>query len=515
MKNNFVKILVGLLVVVFVGVGCSKSDFDINKNPNSPTDSTITYNLLLPGSLQTSATNVATNWGFLQNWLSFWARSGTYAPNVTEETYNITTTFQNGVWNSLYYEAFNYNIMELKAKQAGATFYEGVARIMKAHAFQNLVDVYNNVPYFNALKGNQNPTPEYDKGLDIYKDLFRQIDTAFTLFDELNPDLNIDYETNDLLYGGDVTLWKKFGNTLKLRMLVHLAEVSDFDFEGEIAIIDATGVGYLGSGESADIDPGFNSTKPAPFYNTYVRDNTGTATANSVYFKANSYAIGYYQYNGDPRLTRFYAAGSQGNRGVQYGLPPVTSNAAGTLSSVSGPGVAKESGYNSDAWIITSMESFFLQAEARERGIIQSGETAEELLRKAIQESFIWMGLTSEAADTYVTNNASFPDVDYTAVGGGLFTIISQKWFALNTFATLEVWSDYRRNDIDGKNHFVYGERSEYDPGPAISVAPQNTATEIPIRLLYPQNEYNYNAKNVGAEGNINQFSSKIFWDLN
>ncbi len=514
MKNNFVKILSSILLVSVIGVGCSKSDFNINRNPNDPTDSTITYNLLLASSLQTSANNVANNWGWLQNWLSFWSRSGTYAPNVTEETYNITTTFQNGVWNSFYYEAFNYNIMQLKAQQAGATFYEGVARIMKAHAFQNLVDVYGNVPYFNALKGNQNPTPEYDNGLDIYKDLFRQIDTAFTLFDALNEDLNVDYKTNDLVYAGNVESWKKLGNTLKLRMLVHLADVPGFDFDSEIAKIDESGAGYLATGESATIQPGFGSTKPTPFYNNYVKDNTGTATANSVYYKANSYAVDYYKYDGDPRLTRFYTPGSQGSRGVAYGLPPVTSNAASTLSAVSGPGVLS-SGSTSKAWILTSMESLFLQAEARERGIIKSGETAEQLLVNAVTESFIWMGLTAEDADEYLSGNATYPDVDYTAEGGGLFTIISQKWFALNTFASLEVWSDYRRVDLDGENHFVYGARVDYDPGPAISVAPQNTATEIPIRLLYPQNEYNYNAQNVGNEGTINQFSSKIFWDIN
>ena len=52
-------------------------------------------------------------------------------------------------------------------------------------------------------------------------------------------------------------------------------------------------------------------------------------------------------------------------------------------------------------------------------------------------------------------------------------------------------------------------------PGPPISVEPANTATEIPLRLLYPQGEFNYNAENVAAEGTVNVFTNKIFWDLN
>src|SRR6478735_11056761 len=134
-----------IILVIAVGFGgvtsCSKSDFDINKNPNAPTDSTITYNLLLASSLQTTASLVETQWGFLQNWLGYWARSGTYAPNVTEESYDVTNNFQTGIWDNFYANTFNYDIMQKKAAVAGATFYEGVASIMKSHNFQILVDV--------------------------------------------------------------------------------------------------------------------------------------------------------------------------------------------------------------------------------------------------------------------------------------------------------------------------------------------------------------------------------------
>ncbi len=514
MKLN--KIFYSLIFLVILGSGiisCKKSTFDINKDPNQPTDSTVTYNLILPAAMQTTSAIVANSWGWLQNWLGFWARSGTYAPNVTEETYTITTNFQNGLWNNLYSNALNYEIMRQKANVAGATFYEGVGTIMKAHNFQILVDIYNNVPYFDALKGNANPTPKYDKGLDIYKDLFRQIDKGIELINATVDAKNVDYKTNDLLFGGDKTKWNKFGNTLKLRMLVHLSGVAGFDFASEMAIIQANGKGFLGAGETAQLNPGFNSTKPNPFYRTYVRDEGNVVTGNSVYYKANSYAIGYYNLDGDPRLARFYVAGSQGQRGVPYGLPPVTENAAGTLSGVNGPGVLKGSGYDSPAWILTAMESLFLQAEARQRGILNFGPTAKTLYTNAVVESFTFMGLTANQANTYFAFNAGFPDVDFDV--DPIYAIISQKWFALNAFAPFEVWADYRRVDHGGEKHFVYGVEAGYDPGPPISVAPQNTATEIPVRLLYPQNEYNYNSANVGAEGTINQFTSKVFWDVN
>jgi hypothetical protein len=189
---------------------CKKSTFDINQNPNQATDSTVSHDVILPAALHATGVAVSTPWGFLQNWMGFWARSGTYAPNVTEESYQITTSFGNGVWNGLYDNSYDYQIMMIKARQAGADYYQGIARIMKAHNFQMLVDAYGNVPYFEALKGNANPTPMYDKGEDIYKDLLRQIDTGIALITGADVTKNRDIATNDIMFGANKTLWAKF-----------------------------------------------------------------------------------------------------------------------------------------------------------------------------------------------------------------------------------------------------------------------------------------------------------------
>jgi hypothetical protein len=509
---------------------CKKSAFDINKNPNSATDSTVSYDVILPAALTNTGSIMANNWGFLQNWMGYWARSGTYAPNVTEETYQITTAFGNGIWNGIYDNNYDYQIMQIKAKQAGATFYEGIARIMKAHNYQMLVDVYGNVPYFQALKGNANTTPAYDKGIDVYKDLFRQIDTAITSIRTAST--NKDIVANDVMFAGNATLWVKFGNTIKLRMLVHLmgggilspqTTVSGIDIPGEFAKIALDGTGYLGAGENAQVNPGFKSDKPNPFYNNYKASTTGVQTANNVYYRANKWGIGYYAYNGDLRQARVYeASAATGMKGVEYGLPPITANNSANLAGI-GPGLYKTN--TAAQAILTSAESFFLQAEARQRGFITSGSTAATLLRSGIIESFTYLGVANAAtaAAAYISGNAGYADVDIAAPAlaaglpaGGLFTIISQKWFALNGINTLEVWTDYRRVNLSATTpNFVYGQAVSYDPGPPISVSPQNSSTKIPVRLLYPQNEYNYNPANVGKEGTVNQFTSRIFWDLN
>jgi hypothetical protein len=176
----------------------------------------------------------------------------------------------------------------------------------------------------------------------------------------------------------------------------------------------------------------------------------------------------------------------------------------------------------------------FLQAEARFRGWITSGPTAFELFRSAVVDNFRFVGVPGDhlaAFNTMVANNANYPDVDYNTPagaqgpgypGGGLYTIIAQKWFALNGINTLEIWTDYRRLSYADfatypgapTDHMVYGEAATYPAGPTISVAPQNTATKIPVRYLYPQTEYNYNSANVSAEGTIDRYT-RIFWDIN
>lgn len=531
-------------MIIAAGTGCRKSQFNINQNINNPTDSTVTYDVVLPSALHASGTIIGQQWQVHQRWMGYWARSGTYAPNVIEETYEITTGFGNGIWNSCYDNNYDYQIVKSKAAVAGAGLYEGVARIMMSHNFQILVDVYGNVPYSQALKGGGNPTPSYDKGLDIYKDLFRQVDTAIALIKAADYSVaaNKDFSTNDIIFGvsrypqGSLTLsaytaqqkarWIRFANTLKLRWLIHCYAVAGINKAAEMAIINSEGSGFLQAGEDVLVQPGYASDKPNPFYTTFVTNVAGSATANSVYNKANKWGIDYYAYNGEMlagrRGTRFYAAGSGGLVGVPYGLPPVNANAAPVLAGI-GPGVAKTNTAAQN--IMIAAESFFLQAEAIVRGYI-FGDTLLAT-NTGIAESFRYVGATDAAG--YISGNAGYADVDFTAPAlgpgqprGGLYTILSQKWFALNATNTLEVWTDYRRVPYSAvasvagasTSNFVYGAGVGYDAGPTISVSPQNTSTKIPVRYLYPQTEYNYNATNVGAEGTVDRYT-KIFWDIN
>jgi len=553
----------GLIATTTVALltGC-KTDFDINASQENLSAGSLNYRDVLPSSIATSAKIVAADWKFLQNWMGYWARSGSYQNDNEEETYNFTNTFPTtggNPWNDLYYNASSYNYVQQKAKASGDGFYEAICRIMKAQNFQILTDVYGNIPYFQALQGNDVRNPKYDKGIDIYKDLFRQLDTAIALLKSpaAAASANDKIATNDLVFKGNATLWIKFANTLKLRMVIHCqngldaassSSVAGIDYAAIMSGINAEGTGFLNSGETAKINPGFSSSKPSPFYRYFAINENGTLAGIADNTKANAFAVGlgtrtelgYYRYNGDPRENKFYVKPDVNpnasvytartyHKGIPYGAvsgfaPGYTGDSLSAINQINTTSPTtglSPNGAASDAWLMTSVESLFLQAEAAQRGLLP-GVDPQTALTAAIRESFTSLGLTVANANAYINTNAGFADVDYTAVvdptignlvNGGLYTIIAQKWFALNGIAPFEVWCDYRRTDI------VYGEGVSYDQtgtgawATNLSVL-SGAASSIPVRLFYPQSEYSFNEANVNTQGSINVFTSKVFWDL-
>ena len=90
---------------------------------------------------------------------------------------------------------------------------------MEAYTWQSLVDVYGYIPYSEAIQGSANLVPVYDKDSDVYNDLFTKITSAVNTLKGGGTSF---LSGADLIYGGDVAKWAKFGNSLKLRMAVRI-----------------------------------------------------------------------------------------------------------------------------------------------------------------------------------------------------------------------------------------------------------------------------------------------------
>ena len=508
--NKFRISIITLGLVIVFGA-CKKSFFDINQDPNRPTAGAITPNLTLAAQLTAVAGRNASTYDMLNRWMGYWSASGSYSRSTVEMSYNITNTTMEFNWNNLYYVLGQLRNMETKAAETDMKFYQGIAKILSAHEWGVLVDCYGDVPFTNALDLIGNIRPTYSKGEDVYKALLPMIDEGLALIKAAGSD--IDIASQDILFGGNKTKWAKFANTLKLRLLIHAYKTNVFNVSSEIAKITAEGSGFLGSGESAMVQPGYSADKPNPYYAAHLHSINGNETDN--YNRANCFSLNLMQNNNDIRYTRFYRTTKAPVPGALYRCTSYGADPKDDVNSdrTSGPGyglirVAESvftvppssvavTGATKPMWLMTSVEAMFLVAEATARGwLAGNAQTAYE---NAVRESFTYLMLTTADANTYLAQPAN-AQVAWPAAGTlaeKISVIMWQKYFALNGLQANETWTDWRRTGV---------------VQPPLSIAPERGSNPIPRRMLYPSGEFSYNASNV-PQG-TNQFTSKIFWDL-
>jgi hypothetical protein len=472
---------------------CSKKDFDINSpNPNQP--SVVTPDLILSASLSATANLVqGGDENFLNFWMGYWAPYGEQSPAVL--SYNLTTDTYANNWDDAYIILENYKIIVDNSRKPDNAYFLAIAKIMEVFHYQCLVDLYNNIPYSQALSSH-NPFPKFDSATAVYKDLVVQLDSAVTIINSAITSSVEDPGASDVLFGGDMDKWIKFDRTLKLKILMRLTQTTGGPAYITSNLAGLTKDDFLGAGEDAGINPGYTNataTQQSPLWRNIGYNPDGSPTGGYTYIRANSYAVNFYLNTNDPRVGQFYAENADGiYKGRAFGSSDVGQGG----NNISGFGMGLLNSASAPAYILTAFESLFLQAEATQRGYISGDPIA--LYESAVTESFRLLSVPDfvNAAQTYYSQPGNL--VNISSSSDKIFTIITQKWAAMNGYDPLESYSDWRRLNIP--------------PDLPVSVYPGTTATHIPYRLLYPSSEYHYNAANVGAEGTINQFTSLIFW---
>ncbi|HVS96481.1 MAG TPA: SusD/RagB family nutrient-binding outer membrane lipoprotein [Puia sp.] len=490
--------------VLTLGLGsCSKSYFDINNNPNQATSASA--QLVLPNALTTTASNQEVPFNFLSAWLGYLGQSGSYATGAGDiASYKQTTNSADGLWTNRYRNLADYDYIEKNAHKNKLPFYEAAAKIMKAFVFEQLVDMFNNIPYSQALQGTNIITPKYDDAQSVYNAITLQIDSAVILLGR--PDA-IGDKTYDVMFGKNFfgnsyksalenLYWMKFANTLKLRILLRQSQVaSQASFiQAEIAKITQNQAGFLDY--DAGVNPGYsnNSGQQNPQWGFFVTlTGNPTAGGGADFWKANQYSITWLTNHNDPRLPQIYKPGGAGMVGSVLGS---TNNPAGTNAATPGPGILQ--GVNQSTIIISAAQSYLMQAEADVRGLL--GGNAVSDFDKGVQASFDYLGAGSSAA--YVAQNDNQTNLSVAAgTSQQLACIMRQEWIADNQIDPFDAWSNYRRLHLPA------------DLPLSISPFLDQSPASIPIRFLYPTSEYNNNTANVSAQGTIDYHKSPVFWN--
>lgn len=541
MKKYFKIALASLLLMVFAGCG----DFlDINDDPNSPTSARVTQ--LLPAIEERLANALGMNG--LSSTSSFLMQYNVTRGNLND--YVIAANTGAGTWNSLYQDCLT-DIRELikVAEPQGYTAYVGVGKILQGFIFSVLVDYWGDVPFSEANQGSANPTPKFDTDSDVYDAAIALIDAGLA---ELDKPVTFAIRADDKIYAGDLVKWRRFANTVKLKMYNQMrldrnvstqvnALIGPDPAAATNLIINIADDFQLAYGTNTNPDnrnpayatqyaPG-TKTSPNPYFWEVLRGVDTFGHGGNI-FSVEDPRIPYYVYKqlGPSEAAQNPTAYRDGgfvsifsfsfnidpNEGFDQsasasvmGLYPIggryDNNA---LNATGGATKANNNGYAiTPQRILTAFQTDFIIAELRHAGVYTLGSsTTAGLLQSAVTKAFAKVNqvaaaasaplITNAARDTYI---ASVMDEFNNGTRGAtpLQVIMTQKWIASYGYA-VDAFTDFRRTGFpilhDGNT--------------------DNRATTVRTRdyvvsLVYPDNELFLNPT---APEQRNPYLNKVFW---
>jgi hypothetical protein len=537
MKKTNIKYYLSAFLMLFAASSC-EDQLDINKNPNNPTEADV--ELVLPQAIVASA-SVANQFNtYGAHFGGFMANAGGFSGFGNLLNYNLTPNDWNAMWVNTYQDPLadlKYIIDQTDGDDKYA-YFNAAARIMRVVNYQRLVDAFGNVPYSEALRADEGfVAPAYDDAATIYQDLFSQLDIAIATIDNAEFPLRL-RKANDPLFGSFPTAsgerdideqmmdWKRYANTLKLRILIRLSEKSEFDsfVTTGFANLDADGIGFLA--DDAIVDPGYELNRPNPTWNSWGRDAAGTLSNSSRI--PTTYAFGFYNgakisdaARGEALYVNFPTTPTN-QLGNEDGAPTIVAGQvtwASNDATRAGLGVLKGPGMG--APLMLKAEAMFLVAEAQLRGYLGTVNGMDDAghYYAGIKSSFAYMYKddaenrkdTTGLVAAYLSANDDNDIVVYELADTEeekQEAIITQKYIALNMINSDEAWNEYRRT---GYPATVPG------GAPALDIASNksnvtNRTDRLPTRILYPSSEQSFNAANYQA---IDHKNDLIFWDPN
>ncbi|HVK49445.1 MAG TPA: SusD/RagB family nutrient-binding outer membrane lipoprotein, partial [Pseudobacter sp.] len=221
MKKTTSFILVATLLVM--GTGCTKFNENLNINPNLPSKASNAQ--LLTYAINQIPVYVESTTGIL--YVQQWAEKP-----YTDASRYLTVNFD-------FYGIYSNPLMNLKAILDTKEFNVNdgskenqlaVARILRAWFYWHTTDRWGDVPYNDALLGRENFTPAYSPQKDIYYDLLKELKEAAA---QINEDANP--VKGDILFNGNMNLWKRFANSMRLLMALRLTKVDEAKGKPEFA----------------------------------------------------------------------------------------------------------------------------------------------------------------------------------------------------------------------------------------------------------------------------------------
>jgi hypothetical protein len=476
-----------LFVLAIVLSACTKNFEDFNTDQKNP--AVVSGEALFSNAQKALADQITTANVNLNIW-RLWAQYWTETTYTDEANYDIVNRTIADLTFRTYYRDILQDMETAKKiiadEETNALNDETdisnklyIIDLMEVYCFQNLVDIFGDIPYTEALDIN-NLLPVYDDAATIYADLIARTSAAIG---GLAASDNAGFGTADLIYGGSVDAWKAFGNSLKIKLGITIADANASLAESTIeSAVD-------GAFASADDNAMFPYQGSPPNTNQIYAELILTGRKD---FVAANTIVDIMNALGDPRLASYFElVDTSSEAGVPklvylgglYGESSPWSQYSHVANAILDPAFPGA--------IMTYDEVLFYLAEAAQRGF-DVGGTAEELYNAAITASFDFWG--AAGVDDYLLN----PDVAYSGAEWK-DRIGVQSWLAFYNRG-LEGYTQWRRLDA-----------------PAFNIAPAIAdASEIPLRFTYPINEQTLNPDNYYTAAEAiggDELTTHIFWD--
>jgi hypothetical protein len=466
-----------IILILISGLSSCVSNFDSwnvdEKNPSAVPASTLfsnaERNLVRTMKMQNVNVNV----------FNFFAQYWTATTYPDEANYDLgVRDVPGGFWNRMYRDVLNdlkdtKRILEKERAGTSAPLLPNlnnrvaITSILEVYSYHVLVDVFGDVPYTEALN-IENPTPAYDDDAQIYASLFTKLDEAINMMTAGEPS----FGSADFIYGGDAAKWKKFANSLKLRMALRVKDGT------KVAEAVASGVFT-----SNDDNAAFAFTASDPYANPLWENLVSSGRHDLVV--ADTFVDAIAPLN-DPR-----AAIYMGDNKVPYvGGPYGANNAYGGFTHLG------EIFHQPDfeGVILDYAEVEFLLAEAAARNL--GGVTgAETHYNDAITASINYWDSAADAAAYIAQASVAYDAANWEQ------SIGMQKWFALYSRG-FEGWASWK----------VFGYPALTAPVDAVAAA----EGQVPTRYVYPADESQRNGNSYSAASTAiggDKLTTKVFWD--
>ncbi|MCE6990178.1 SusD/RagB family nutrient-binding outer membrane lipoprotein [Dyadobacter sp. CY323] len=477
-RNIYLKSAFALVLTAFL-TACSDDLEDINKNPNEAITAQPDY--LLANAIKSNADIILGSDASMETttlYVQHWAKIQYTDP----DKYTASLTNIQNVWTNLYSQGLtDFSTLIKLGEEAGNPNYQAVGLILKSWSFQILTDLYGDIPYSQAVKIDEYLTPKYDAQKDVYIGLLADLKKAG---DQINVGGNP--IAGDLIYAGNMTKWKKFANSLRLRIALRIADKDPATAKAVVAELAADPSQLIASNdEIAQL-----IYQASPNQNPVARDRE----TRDDYRVSKSVVDKLIELK-DPRLAVFanktVDTTPLGYVGVTNGLPADSAAKLGfTKTSKLGDYFTAAT---SPAVFLSYSEVLFNLSEAAARGFISSD--AADLYKKAVTASLQQFRIGTADITAYLAQPAvTFNAANYKK------SIGEQKWLALFSQG-LEAYTEWRRLDYPQLKPAYAGVLSG----------------KFPLRLTYPTGEQALNLSNykaaVASQGE-DKLTTKLWFDV-